>query len=116
MARKHMLADWRGVASTPFEELSSREMQVAMLILEGQRLETLTGSGYLLLNKLEEVEVAAIAGTANGIDLSLQADWVEAVEALPTALTLIEPNTPYVKAALGARLQDAGREDHLKAV
>ena len=37
VARKHMLADWHGVASTaPFEELSSREMQVAMMILEGQ--------------------------------------------------------------------------------
>jgi CheY-like chemotaxis protein len=29
VVRKYMLADWRGVASTPFAELSSREMQVA---------------------------------------------------------------------------------------
>jgi len=37
VARKHMLASWQGVASTPFEELSSREMQIAMLIIDGQR-------------------------------------------------------------------------------
>jgi two-component system invasion response regulator UvrY len=37
VARKHMLADWEGAAATPFQELSSREMQVAMMILEGQR-------------------------------------------------------------------------------
>jgi len=37
IARKHMLADWQGLASTPFEELSAREMQVAMMILDGQR-------------------------------------------------------------------------------
>ena len=42
VARKHMLADWRGVASTPFEELSSREMQVAMMILEGQRTQEIS--------------------------------------------------------------------------
>ena len=37
VARKHMLADWKGVAASPFEELSAREMQVAMMILNGQR-------------------------------------------------------------------------------
>jgi two-component system, NarL family, invasion response regulator UvrY len=37
VARKHMLAGWQGATATPFEELSSREMQVAMMILEGQR-------------------------------------------------------------------------------
>jgi len=37
IARKHMLASWQGVASTPFEELSSREMQIAMLIINGRR-------------------------------------------------------------------------------
>jgi two-component system invasion response regulator UvrY len=37
VARKHMLADWKGVAASPFEELSAREMQVAMMILDGQR-------------------------------------------------------------------------------
>jgi two-component system, NarL family, invasion response regulator UvrY len=42
VARKHMLADWRGVAKTPFEELSSREMQVAMMILEGQRTQEIS--------------------------------------------------------------------------
>lgn len=42
VARKHMLADWRGVASTPFEELSSREMQVTMMILDGQRTQEIS--------------------------------------------------------------------------
>jgi two-component system invasion response regulator UvrY len=42
VARKHMLADWNGIASTPFEELSSREMQVAMMILEGQRTQEIS--------------------------------------------------------------------------
>lgn len=42
VARKHMLADWRGGASTPFEELSAREMQVAMMILEGQRTQEIS--------------------------------------------------------------------------
>jgi two-component system invasion response regulator UvrY len=42
VARKHMLADWQGVASSPFEELSSREMQVAMMILDGQRTQEIS--------------------------------------------------------------------------
>lgn len=37
VARKHMLAGWQGLAATPFATLSSREMQVTMLILNGQR-------------------------------------------------------------------------------
>ncbi len=44
VARKHMLADWSGVASTPFEELSAREMQVAMMILDGQRTQQISDS------------------------------------------------------------------------
>ncbi|MCU0835185.1 MAG: response regulator [Chromatiaceae bacterium] len=42
VARKHMLADWRGLAATPFEGLSSREMQVAMMILHGQRTQEIS--------------------------------------------------------------------------
>jgi two-component system invasion response regulator UvrY len=42
VARKHMLADWQGLAATPFQELSSREMQVAMMILEGQRTQEIS--------------------------------------------------------------------------
>jgi two-component system invasion response regulator UvrY len=37
VARKHMLAKWQGVASAPFNELSAREMQVVMMILDGKR-------------------------------------------------------------------------------
>jgi len=44
VARKHMLANWRGVASTPFAELSSREMQVVMMILNGQRPQEISAS------------------------------------------------------------------------
>ncbi len=44
VARKHMLADWNGVAATPFEELSAREMQVAMMILDGQRTQEISDS------------------------------------------------------------------------
>ncbi|WP_133513213.1 response regulator [Candidatus Thiosymbion oneisti] len=44
IARKHMLAGWQGVASTPFEELSSREMQIAMLIIDGRRTMEISNS------------------------------------------------------------------------
>jgi len=37
VACKHMLADWRGAASTPFAELSCRETQIVMMILDGRR-------------------------------------------------------------------------------
>ncbi|MCB2263904.1 MAG: response regulator [Candidatus Thiosymbion ectosymbiont of Robbea hypermnestra] len=39
IARRYMLAGWRGVhaATTPFEELSPRELEVAMMVLDGQR-------------------------------------------------------------------------------
>jgi len=37
VARKHMIADWQGASATPFAELSAREMQVTMMILNGQR-------------------------------------------------------------------------------
>jgi len=44
VARKHMLADWAGIASTPFAELSARETQIAMLILDGQRTQEISDS------------------------------------------------------------------------
>jgi two-component system invasion response regulator UvrY len=42
VARKHMLGEWQGTAASPFEELSSREMQVAMMILDGQRTQEIS--------------------------------------------------------------------------
>lgn len=45
VAKKHTLAEWKGQGqgqdqlATPFTALSSREMQVTMLILEGQRIQ-----------------------------------------------------------------------------
>ena len=44
VAPKHMLAAWQGVATSPFEELSAREMQVAMMILNGQRTQEIAAS------------------------------------------------------------------------
>jgi two-component system invasion response regulator UvrY len=44
VARKHMIADWQGMAATPFQELSAREMQVAMMILDGQRTQDISAS------------------------------------------------------------------------
>lgn len=44
VARKHMLAEWDGTDSTPFGELSSREMQVAIMILKGQKSQEISES------------------------------------------------------------------------
>ena len=78
----------------------------SQLVLEGQREETLTGAGYLLLNKLEPFEQAQVEATATGIGPTLEPEWDTAVQNLPTDTTPIYPNTPYVKAALGARLSE----------
>jgi hypothetical protein len=78
----------------------------SLLVLEGQLVQPLTGASYLLLNKLEPFEQAAVEATAEGIADSLKNEWDTAVEGLPTDVTPIEPNTPFVKAALGARLSD----------
>ncbi len=74
------------------------------LVLEGQYEETLTGTGYLLLNLLEEFEKAQARATANGIDNALKSKWDEAVNGLPGMISRISPNQAYVHAALGARL------------
>ncbi|MBK1700876.1 response regulator [Thiococcus pfennigii] len=42
LARKHMLADWQGIATTPFAELSSREIEVALMILDGRRTQEIS--------------------------------------------------------------------------
>lgn len=42
VARKRMLADWKGVAASPFKGLSSRETQVVMMILDGQRTQEIS--------------------------------------------------------------------------
>ena len=44
VARKHMLDQWQRREPNPFEELSAREMQVAMMILEGQRTQEMSSS------------------------------------------------------------------------
>jgi len=37
LAQQRMVKSWRGTTSTPFEELSPREMQVTLMILDGRR-------------------------------------------------------------------------------
>ncbi len=37
LAQRRMVAGWRGTKRTPFAELSAREMQVALMILDGRR-------------------------------------------------------------------------------
>lgn len=76
------------------------------LVLEGQRVETLTGAGYLLLNMLEDYEVSAAVAAASGIDPALHSEWSSAINLLPREVTPIAPNQPYVNAALGARLSE----------
>jgi two-component system, NarL family, invasion response regulator UvrY len=44
VAQARMLADWQGGAGSPFKELSSRELQVAMMILDGQRTQDISES------------------------------------------------------------------------
>jgi two-component system invasion response regulator UvrY len=44
VVRKHMLADWGGIAASPFAELSFRELQVTMMILEGQRAQEISNT------------------------------------------------------------------------
>ncbi|HOX03191.1 MAG TPA: LamG domain-containing protein [Candidatus Paceibacterota bacterium] len=74
------------------------------LVLRGQRIETLTGTGYLLLNLLEAFEKQAAAQMAAVLDTSPRSAWNTAIADLPADLLLLEQNVPYVKAALGARL------------
>jgi two-component system invasion response regulator UvrY len=44
VARKHMLGEWQGGVSSPFEELSAREMQVTMMILDGRRTQEISAA------------------------------------------------------------------------
>ena len=44
VARKHMLDEWQNREGNPFEDLSAREMQVAMMILDGQRTQEMSTS------------------------------------------------------------------------
>lgn len=74
------------------------------LVLEGQLVSTLTGSGYLLLNMLSPAENTQVTDLASALDGDSKAKWAAAVTALPKELTLIKANTPYVNAALGALL------------
>ncbi len=41
VAKKHMESDWEGAAKVPFERLSTREMEVAMMILGGRKTQAI---------------------------------------------------------------------------
>ncbi len=73
--------------------------EYGQLVLEGVYEETLTGSGYLLLNLLVSYEKTQVKQAAEGIDSGLKDAWDAAVETLPHAVTNILPNKPYVHAA-----------------
>jgi len=42
MARKHMQASWQGGDQNPFKDLSAREMQVAMMTLDGRATQAIS--------------------------------------------------------------------------
>jgi len=42
MAQAHMMADWGGGKGSPFKALSARELQVAMMILDGRRTQEIS--------------------------------------------------------------------------
>lgn len=44
VAQARMMAAWQGDHGSPFKELSSREMQVALMILDGQRTQDISES------------------------------------------------------------------------
>lgn len=70
------------------------------LMIEGQRIEPLTGPSYLLLNFLSASEVSQVKNAANGIDD--QSTWNTAADDLPTSMTTIHPDKPFVHAALSS--------------
>lgn len=47
VARKHLLAEWEGTSSTPFSELSAREMEITLMILGGQRSQEISDKLHL---------------------------------------------------------------------
>jgi hypothetical protein len=77
---------------------------LGQLVIEGEYVSTLTGTGYLLLNMLEGFEKQAAIDMAKDLGTNDKTNWDTAVTNLPGQVTLIQSNTPYVKAALGARL------------
>jgi len=44
VAQARMMSSWQGEQGSPFKELSSRELQVAMMILDGQRTQDISQS------------------------------------------------------------------------
>jgi hypothetical protein len=80
--------------------------KLGQLVIEGEYVSTLTGSGYLLLNMLEGFEKQKASDMAGGLSATDKQAWDDVVNGLPGQVTPIHPNTPYVKAALGAQLNN----------
>ncbi|HOW96705.1 MAG TPA: LamG domain-containing protein [Kiritimatiellia bacterium] len=74
------------------------------LVLGGEYRTTLTGGGYLLPNLLDTQDREDAMTMADPLAGDKKTAWVSAVNALPTNITLIVPNVPYVKAALCSAL------------
>ncbi|HDL77437.1 MAG TPA: LamG domain-containing protein, partial [Lentisphaerae bacterium] len=72
------------------------------LVIEGQYVETLTGGGYLLLNFLATNEVQTVLDVGADLGAAQKSQWESAVYNLPTNITPISNNTPFVHAALSA--------------
>lgn len=66
-------------------------------------MSTLTGDGYLLLNLLESFEKSQARSMAAALGSDVTGAWNTAINLLNEDLASIGPNTPFVKAALGAR-------------
>jgi len=74
------------------------------LVLEGQYITPLTGDGYLLLNLLQPFEQKQARDAAAGLESSKRSAWITAVNRLPTSITPIQANRPFVHGALYAGL------------
>ena len=76
--------------------------------MTGQRIETLTGGGYLLLNLLEDFEKQEACALTVNAEEAVKIAWKSAINSFPGQITPIEPSEPYVHASLGARLTNSG--------
>ncbi len=74
------------------------------LVMGGELVRPLTGPPYLLLNFLNHNESADAKNAAAGISNVARQKWIAAVDKLPTAMTMIHPNRPFVHAALSSGL------------
>lgn len=70
------------------------------LRLKGLYNTTLTGGGYLLPNLLDDADRTEAIALGSSLDTTAKNQWLDAIAVLPTNITPIQPNSPYVNAAL----------------